>query len=80
MSWSDSTFPFEMNASENRSAAQPPRSDYVWQYEYYDEDDPVSFEGLKAHRCKLGLNFHLLLLVLLLLLLLLLILICKECW
>ncbi|KAG7260558.1 hypothetical protein CRUP_037544 [Coryphaenoides rupestris] len=57
MSWSESTFPFEMNASENRSAAQPPRSDYVWQYEYYDEDEPVSFEGLKAHRYSIVIGF-----------------------
>lgn len=25
---------------------------YVWQYEYYDDEEPVSFEGLKANRCK----------------------------
>ncbi|MBN3311112.1 MRP2A protein, partial [Amia calva] len=24
--------------------------DYTWHYEYYDYDEPVSFEGLKAHR------------------------------
>lgn len=26
-------------------------SDYTWEYEYY-EFEPVSFEGLKAHKCK----------------------------
>lgn len=41
----------EMTDFNNRSQTSARRSDYVWQYEYYD-DEPVSFEGLKAHRCK----------------------------
>ncbi|XP_048841541.1 melanocortin-2 receptor accessory protein 2A-like isoform X1 [Brienomyrus brachyistius] len=24
---------------------------YVWEYEYYDDDEPVSFDNLTAHRC-----------------------------
>uniref|UniRef100_A0A4W5Q4U5 Melanocortin 2 receptor accessory protein 2b n=1 Tax=Hucho hucho TaxID=62062 RepID=A0A4W5Q4U5_9TELE len=32
-------------------------SDYVWQYEYYDDDEPVSFEGLKAHRYSIVIGF-----------------------
>lgn len=36
----------------NRTSQQPAsRSDYTWEYEYY-EIGPVSFEGLKAHKCK----------------------------
>lgn len=27
-------------------------TDYEWRYEYYDDEEPVSFEGLKAHKCK----------------------------
>lgn len=27
-------------------------TDYEWRYEYYDEEEPVSFEGLRAHKCK----------------------------
>ena len=58
---------FEMSGFENQSRANPHPSDYVWQYEYYDDEEPVSFEGLRAHRCKLGditlilMNFNLLL-------------------
>lgn len=37
-------------SNSSRSSAQ--RSDYVWQYEYYDDDQPVSFEGLRANRCE----------------------------
>lgn len=44
---------FEMSDFHNRSQTSARRSDYVWQYEYYDDEEPVSFEGLKAHRCKL---------------------------
>jgi len=29
-----------------------PNHNYEWSYEYYDDEEPVSFEGLKAHRCK----------------------------
>lgn len=36
----------------NRTSQQSaPNSDYTWEYEYY-EIGPVSFEGLKAHKCK----------------------------
>lgn len=42
-----------MSDFNNRSQSSARRGDYVWQYEYYDEEEPVSFEGLKAHRCKL---------------------------
>ncbi|XP_041951468.1 melanocortin-2 receptor accessory protein 2A-like [Alosa alosa] len=30
---------------------------YVWQYEYYDDEEPVSFEGLKAHRYSIVIGF-----------------------
>lgn len=45
----------EMSDFHNRSQTSARRSDYVWQYEYYDDEEPVSFEGLKAHRCKMCL-------------------------
>jgi len=37
----------------NRTSQQQAlsNSDYTWEYEYY-EYGPVSFEGLKAHKCK----------------------------
>lgn len=38
--------------SSLRNNTQNGGDDYVWQYEYYDEEEPVSFEGLKANRCK----------------------------
>ncbi|KAK6489367.1 melanocortin-2 receptor accessory protein 2-like isoform X1 [Huso huso] len=38
----------------SRQAASPP--DYVWEYEYYDYE-PVSFEGLKAHRYSIVIGF-----------------------
>ncbi|KAJ7988075.1 hypothetical protein DPEC_G00319870 [Dallia pectoralis] len=34
-----------------------PSSEYVWKYEYYDYDEPVSFEGLKAHRYSIVIGF-----------------------
>ncbi|XP_077409375.1 melanocortin-2 receptor accessory protein 2-like [Vanacampus margaritifer] len=43
-------------SSHNRSQSGARRSDYVWQYEYYDEE-PVSFEGLKAHRYSIVIGF-----------------------
>lgn len=43
-----------MSDFHNRSQSSARRSDYVWQYEYYDDEEPVSFEGLKAHRCKMN--------------------------
>lgn len=45
-------YTFEMSDLHNRSQTSARRGDYVWQYEYYDDEEPVSFEGLKAHRCK----------------------------
>uniref|UniRef100_UPI0037E84F7F melanocortin-2 receptor accessory protein 2A-like n=1 Tax=Semicossyphus pulcher TaxID=241346 RepID=UPI0037E84F7F len=31
--------------------------DYEWRYEYYDEEEPVSFEGLRAHRYSIVIVF-----------------------
>ncbi|KAF3702938.1 Melanocortin-2 receptor accessory protein 2A [Channa argus] len=45
-----------MSEFHNRSQTSARRSDYVWQYEYYDEE-PVSFEGLKAHRYSIVIGF-----------------------
>lgn len=38
-------------ASNRTSLQSASDSDYTWEYEYY-EIGPVSFEGLKAHKCK----------------------------
>ncbi|KAM9703784.1 melanocortin-2 receptor accessory protein 2A-like isoform 1-T2 [Menidia menidia] len=46
-----------MSDFHNRSHANARRSDYVWQYEYYDDEEPVSFEGLKAHRYSIVIGF-----------------------
>ncbi|XP_070782348.1 melanocortin-2 receptor accessory protein 2A-like [Enoplosus armatus] len=46
-----------MSDFHNRSQTSARRSDYVWQYEYYDDEDPVSFEGLKAHRYSIVIGF-----------------------
>ncbi|CAL8315583.1 unnamed protein product [Lota lota] len=46
-----------MTEFQNQSRANPHRSDYVWQYEYYDDEEPVSFEGLKAHRYSIVIGF-----------------------
>ncbi|KAM9840242.1 melanocortin-2 receptor accessory protein 2A-like [Aulostomus maculatus] len=46
-----------MSDLHNRSQSSARRSDYVWQYEYYDDDEPVSFEGLKAHRYSIVIGF-----------------------
>lgn len=46
-----------MSDFTNRSQNSARRGDYVWQYEYYDDEEPVSFEGLKAHRCELKTIF-----------------------
>ncbi|KAL4657488.1 melanocortin-2 receptor accessory protein 2A-like isoform X1 [Arapaima gigas] len=43
-------------SAANGSAPAGRGPDYVWEYEYYDDDEPVSFEGLKAHRCEF--TFH----------------------
>ncbi|XP_029927914.1 melanocortin-2 receptor accessory protein 2A [Myripristis murdjan] len=34
----------------------PPDSDYEWRYEYYD-DEPISFDGLQAHRYSIVIGF-----------------------
>lgn len=47
-----------MSDFNNRSLNSARRGDYVWQYEYYDDEEPVSFEGLKAHRCKLKMTAY----------------------
>lgn len=41
-----------MSALGNSSQSSARRGDYTWQYEYYDYEEPVSFEGLRAHRCE----------------------------
>ncbi|XP_059213012.1 melanocortin-2 receptor accessory protein 2A-like [Centropristis striata] len=46
-----------MSDLHNRSQTSARRSDYVWQYEYYDDEEPVSFEGLKAHRYSIVIGF-----------------------
>ncbi|KAM4528779.1 melanocortin-2 receptor accessory protein 2A-like isoform 1-T3 [Fundulus diaphanus] len=46
-----------MSDFHNRSQVSARRSDYVWQYEYYDDEEPVSFEGLKAHRYSIVIGF-----------------------
>ncbi|XP_060776683.1 melanocortin-2 receptor accessory protein 2A [Neoarius graeffei] len=33
------------------------RTDYEWRYEYYDDEEPVSFEGLKAHKYSIVIGF-----------------------
>ncbi|XP_014847313.1 PREDICTED: melanocortin-2 receptor accessory protein 2 [Poecilia mexicana] len=48
---------FEMSDFHNRSQVSARRSDYVWQYEYYEDEEPVSFEGLKAHRYSIVIGF-----------------------
>ncbi|XP_053484519.1 melanocortin-2 receptor accessory protein 2A [Ictalurus furcatus] len=32
-------------------------TDYEWRYEYYDDEEPVSFEGLKAHKYSIVIGF-----------------------
>ncbi|XP_053736197.1 melanocortin-2 receptor accessory protein 2A-like [Synchiropus splendidus] len=46
-----------MSHLNNRSQTSARRSDYVWQYEYYDDDEPVSYEGLRAHRYSIVIGF-----------------------
>uniref|UniRef100_A0A673CUA4 Melanocortin-2 receptor accessory protein 2A-like n=1 Tax=Sphaeramia orbicularis TaxID=375764 RepID=A0A673CUA4_9TELE len=46
-----------MSDFHNRSQTSARRSDYVWQYEYYDDEEPVSFEGLRAHRYSIVIGF-----------------------
>nr|XP_046171994.1 melanocortin-2 receptor accessory protein 2A-like [Oncorhynchus gorbuscha] len=46
----------EFNHS-NLSGGNAPDPDYKWTYEYYDDDEPVSFEGLKAHRYSIVIGF-----------------------
>ncbi|KAL7394504.1 hypothetical protein ABVT39_027060 [Epinephelus coioides] len=42
--------------SPNGTGASPV-PDYEWRYEYYDDEEPVSFEGLKAHRYSIVIGF-----------------------
>ncbi|KAM9355859.1 melanocortin-2 receptor accessory protein 2A-like [Pholidichthys leucotaenia] len=46
-----------MSDLHNRSQTAARRGDYVWHYEYYDDEEPVSFEGLKAHRYSIVIGF-----------------------
>ncbi|XP_028295778.1 melanocortin-2 receptor accessory protein 2A-like [Gouania willdenowi] len=46
-----------MSHFHNGSHATARRSDYVWQYEYYDDEEPVSFEGLNAYRYSIVIGF-----------------------
>ncbi|XP_066538677.1 melanocortin-2 receptor accessory protein 2A [Hoplias malabaricus] len=39
------------------STASAAKNDYEWRYEYYDDEEPVSFEGLKAHRYSIVIGF-----------------------
>ncbi|XP_015225225.1 PREDICTED: melanocortin-2 receptor accessory protein 2 [Cyprinodon variegatus] len=48
---------FDMSDFHNRSQVSARRSDYIWQYEYYDDEEPVSFDGLKAHRYSIVIGF-----------------------
>ncbi|KAG5856879.1 hypothetical protein ANANG_G00012610 [Anguilla anguilla] len=43
------------NPNKTRTSARGPA--YIWEYEYYDDDEPVSFEGLKAHRYSIVIGF-----------------------
>ncbi|XP_030637912.1 melanocortin-2 receptor accessory protein 2A [Chanos chanos] len=43
--------------SSNTTSTGLPNSDYEWRYEYYDDEEPVSFEGLKAHRYSIVIGF-----------------------
>ncbi|XP_036395703.1 melanocortin-2 receptor accessory protein 2A [Megalops cyprinoides] len=43
------------NPNKTHSSDRGP--DYIWEYEYYDDDEPVSFEGLKAHRYSIVIGF-----------------------
>ncbi|XP_041043283.1 melanocortin-2 receptor accessory protein 2-like [Carcharodon carcharias] len=44
----------EVNPVTNKTTVS--NSDYIWRYEYYD-DEPVSFEGLKAHKYSIVIGF-----------------------
>ncbi|CAK6977036.1 melanocortin-2 receptor accessory protein 2A [Scomber scombrus] len=47
-----------MSGSDSpNSTSVPPVLDYEWRYEYYDEEEPVSFEGLRAHRYSIVIGF-----------------------
>ncbi|XP_039973969.1 melanocortin-2 receptor accessory protein 2A isoform X2 [Xiphias gladius] len=47
-----------MSGSEGpNGTGASPASNYEWRYEYYDEEEPVSFEGLKAHRYSIVIGF-----------------------
>ncbi|XP_043542933.1 melanocortin-2 receptor accessory protein 2-like isoform X8 [Chiloscyllium plagiosum] len=44
----------EASAVANKTTVS--NGDYIWRYEYYD-DEPVSFEGLKAHKYSIVIGF-----------------------
>ncbi|XP_076135603.1 melanocortin-2 receptor accessory protein 2A [Alosa pseudoharengus] len=46
-----------MSALPSNITNTSPREDYEWRYEYYEDDEPVSFEGLKAHRYSIVIGF-----------------------
>ncbi|XP_053183622.1 melanocortin-2 receptor accessory protein 2A [Scomber japonicus] len=47
-----------MSGSDSpNSSSVPPVLDYEWRYEYYDDEEPVSFEGLRAHRYSIVIGF-----------------------
>ncbi|XP_042280466.1 melanocortin-2 receptor accessory protein 2A [Thunnus maccoyii] len=47
-----------MSGSDSpNSTSVPPVLDYEWRYEYYDDEEPVSFEGLRAHRYSIVIGF-----------------------
>nr|XP_005168578.1 melanocortin-2 receptor accessory protein 2B [Danio rerio]P0DM64.1 RecName: Full=Melanocortin-2 receptor accessory protein 2B; Short=zMRAP2b [Danio rerio] len=43
-----------MSEYSNRSQAG---ADYEWHYEYYEDEEPVSFEGLRANRYSIVIGF-----------------------
>ncbi|XP_052474132.1 melanocortin-2 receptor accessory protein 2A-like [Carassius gibelio] len=42
---------------QHLNSTSMPNHNYEWSYEYYDDEDPVSFEGLKAHRYSIVIGF-----------------------
>ncbi|XP_030014365.1 melanocortin-2 receptor accessory protein 2A [Sphaeramia orbicularis] len=47
-----------MSASEGSNATGASAvPDYEWRYEYYDDEEPVLYEGLRAHRYSIVIGF-----------------------
>ncbi|XP_016353405.1 melanocortin-2 receptor accessory protein 2A [Sinocyclocheilus anshuiensis] len=42
---------------QHLNSTSMPNHNYEWSYEYYDDEEPVSFEGLKAHRYSIVIGF-----------------------